>query len=132
MATRTAAERRAEAKQQHNAFVAACPTRQLLDTISDKWVTLTLTALAGGPLRYAVDRDPDVRVSDGGESRLRRIGVGIAARGIDPRPAWDDTPGSLIPQPLDRHARFDLLLRRLRRLRGKWRRRRRSPIASSR
>ena len=52
MPTRTAAEQRAQAKTAYDAFLAACPTRQLLDAISDKWVTLTLTALAGGPQRY--------------------------------------------------------------------------------
>src|SRR3954454_24879823 len=52
MATQTAAERRAEAKRKYNAYVAECPTRGLLDAISDKWVSLILTALADGPRRY--------------------------------------------------------------------------------
>jgi DNA-binding HxlR family transcriptional regulator len=53
MATRTAAQGRDAARQAYNAFLAACPSRQLLDRISDKWVTLILAALAGGPLRYS-------------------------------------------------------------------------------
>jgi DNA-binding HxlR family transcriptional regulator len=53
MATRTAAQRRDEAKRAYNAFLDACPTRQLLDALSDKWVTLVLTALSDGPLRYS-------------------------------------------------------------------------------
>jgi DNA-binding HxlR family transcriptional regulator len=53
MTTRTAAQRRAEARVTYDAFVAACPTRQLLDRISDKWVSLLLNALAGGPQRYS-------------------------------------------------------------------------------
>jgi DNA-binding HxlR family transcriptional regulator len=53
MATTTAAQRRDLAKQQYDAYVAECPTRQLLDRISDKWVSLILNALADGPLRYA-------------------------------------------------------------------------------
>jgi DNA-binding HxlR family transcriptional regulator len=53
MATRTAAADRDAAKQAYNAFLAACPSRQLLDRVSDKWVTLILAALAGGPLRYS-------------------------------------------------------------------------------
>lgn len=53
MATRTATQRRAEAKAGYDAFLAACPTRQLLDTISSKWVSLTLSALADGPRRYS-------------------------------------------------------------------------------
>ena len=53
MATRTAAQDRDAAKLVYNAFLAACPSRQLLDRISDKWVTLILAALAGGPLRFS-------------------------------------------------------------------------------
>ncbi|WP_039794310.1 winged helix-turn-helix transcriptional regulator [Nocardia araoensis] len=52
MATKTAAQRRELAKQRYDAYIAECPTRQLLDRISDKWVSLVLTALADGPLRY--------------------------------------------------------------------------------
>lgn len=32
---------------EYNAFLAACPSRQLLDRISDKWVVLVLCALGG-------------------------------------------------------------------------------------
>lgn len=53
MPTRTAAERREEAAREYDAFLATCPARQLLDRISDKWVTLILTALAEGPQRYS-------------------------------------------------------------------------------
>ncbi|MEV1009835.1 helix-turn-helix domain-containing protein [Streptomyces sp. NPDC049881] len=53
MPTRTAAERRAEEAAAYDAFVAACPTRQLLDRIADKWVSLLLVALADGPCRYS-------------------------------------------------------------------------------
>src|SRR4051795_4215833 len=53
MATMTAAQRRDEAREAYNAYLAACPTRQLLDALSDKWVTLVLTALADGPQRYS-------------------------------------------------------------------------------
>ena len=45
MATTTAAEKRAQAKVEYDAFLAQCPSRQLLDRISDKWVTLVLAAL---------------------------------------------------------------------------------------
>ena len=45
MATMTAAQKRAQAKVEHDAFLAACPSRKLLDRISDKWVTLVLSAL---------------------------------------------------------------------------------------
>jgi DNA-binding HxlR family transcriptional regulator len=53
MPTLTAAQRRAAARTEYDAFLAACPSRQVLDRISDKWVTLILVALAGGPLRYS-------------------------------------------------------------------------------
>jgi len=45
MATMTAAQQRAQAKAKYDAFLAVCPSRQLLDRISDKWVTLILAAL---------------------------------------------------------------------------------------
>lgn len=35
-----------------NAFIAGSPSRHLLGLIADKWVFLTLAALAGGPKRY--------------------------------------------------------------------------------
>jgi DNA-binding HxlR family transcriptional regulator len=53
MPTQTAAQRREEAARRYDAFLAACPARQLLDRISDKWITLILTALAEGPQRYS-------------------------------------------------------------------------------
>ena len=43
-------------------FDANCPTRQLLDELSDKWVCLVLVALGPGPLRN-------------GELRRRILGV---------------------------------------------------------
>jgi len=45
MATMTANQRRAQAKVNYDAFLANCPSRQLLDRISDKWVALILAAL---------------------------------------------------------------------------------------
>ncbi|MBR8743103.1 helix-turn-helix domain-containing protein [Nocardiopsis sp. MG754419] len=45
MATLTAAQKRAQAKERYDAFLAVCPSRMLLDRISDKWVTLVLCAL---------------------------------------------------------------------------------------
>jgi len=64
MATMTAAQKRARSKAEYDAFLAGCPSRKLLDRISDKWVTLVLAALgsdgsgdgcAGGPrpMRYS-------------------------------------------------------------------------------
>src|ERR1700739_89004 len=45
MATTTAAQKRTQAKADYDAFLAGCPSRKLLDRISDKWVTLILAAL---------------------------------------------------------------------------------------
>jgi DNA-binding HxlR family transcriptional regulator len=45
MATMTAAQKRAQAKVEYDAFLAVCPSRKLLDRLSDKWVTLILAAL---------------------------------------------------------------------------------------
>lgn len=47
MTTTEAAQKRAQAKVEYNAFLAGCPSRQLLDRISDKWVVLILCALGG-------------------------------------------------------------------------------------
>ncbi|MBV2154992.1 helix-turn-helix domain-containing protein [Kitasatospora sp. SUK 42] len=52
MATRTAAQRRTDERAAYDAYLATCPARQLLDRISDKWVSLVLNALADEPLRY--------------------------------------------------------------------------------
>ena len=53
MPTRTAAQRRETARAEYDAFLATCPSRQVLDRISDKWVTLVLVALADGAKRYS-------------------------------------------------------------------------------
>ena len=58
MASMSAAEKRARAKVEYDAFLAECPSRQLLDRISDKWVALVLAALGGDtgtprPMRYS-------------------------------------------------------------------------------
>jgi DNA-binding HxlR family transcriptional regulator len=49
----TAAQRREQERDAYNAYVAECPSRQVLDALSDKWVTLILTALADAPRRYS-------------------------------------------------------------------------------
>ena len=53
MPTMTAAQRRAAEKAEYDVFVAQCPSRQLLDRLSDKWVTLVLCALEEEPQRYS-------------------------------------------------------------------------------
>ncbi|WP_244932356.1 helix-turn-helix domain-containing protein [Nocardioides sp. W7] len=50
----TAAQRREQEKVTYDAFLRECPSRQLLDRLSDKWVALVLAALAeGGSMRYS-------------------------------------------------------------------------------
>ena len=53
MATATAAERRRRAREQYDAYLATCPSRQLLDRLADKWATLILCALADDEQRYS-------------------------------------------------------------------------------
>lgn len=50
MPSMSATQKRAQAKRKYDAFLAACPSRQLLARISDKWVALILAALGSdGP-----------------------------------------------------------------------------------
>lgn len=53
MATSTTAADRSRARADYDAFLAGCPSRQLLVRISDKWVALVLAALGDGPMRYS-------------------------------------------------------------------------------
>lgn len=55
MATTTAAQRREQARIEYDAFIRNCPTHQLLGRLSDKWVSLVVTALTleAGPMRYS-------------------------------------------------------------------------------
>jgi DNA-binding HxlR family transcriptional regulator len=55
MPTMTVAQKRAQTKEDYNAFLAGCPSRQLLDRISDKWVALVLAALGGDSPRPGAD-----------------------------------------------------------------------------
>lgn len=52
MATQTAAVRREISRASYNANLLECPGHQVLATLSDKWVTLVISALAEGSLRY--------------------------------------------------------------------------------
>lgn len=73
MPTMTAAQKQAVAKAEYNAFLAACPSQQLLGRISDKWVTLVLSALGSGP---DCDREPrPMRYSE-----LARVLAGVSPK----------------------------------------------------
>lgn len=45
--------RREQDKHVSNAMLEACPARQLLSVLSDKWMSLILTALTAGPKRHS-------------------------------------------------------------------------------
>jgi DNA-binding HxlR family transcriptional regulator len=53
MATTSAAEKREIIRREYNANLAECPGHEVLATLSDKWVTLVVSALADGPLRHS-------------------------------------------------------------------------------
>ena len=53
MLTLSTSQRRQQAKWDYDAFMAECPTRQLLDSVSDKWVGLVLCALGEGAKRHS-------------------------------------------------------------------------------
>jgi DNA-binding HxlR family transcriptional regulator len=53
MPTMTAAQRREQERVAFDAFLADCPSRLVLDRISDKWVTLVIASLADGPRRFS-------------------------------------------------------------------------------
>jgi len=76
MATQTARQRRDQARAGYDAFLAGCPSRQLLDRISDKWVALVLAALGeGGPTPPGVACTPNPRAMRYSELSRQLAGV---------------------------------------------------------
>ncbi|MEV7186649.1 helix-turn-helix domain-containing protein [Kitasatospora sp. NPDC093102] len=73
MPTMTAAQRRAAEAAGYDAYLASCPARQLLDRIGDKWVSLVVSALADGPLRYSGLRRRLAGVSEKMLTRTLRV-----------------------------------------------------------
>jgi DNA-binding HxlR family transcriptional regulator len=53
VATASATQRREQAKKDYDAFMAECPTRQLMGSVSDKWVGLVFCALGEGSKRHS-------------------------------------------------------------------------------
>jgi DNA-binding HxlR family transcriptional regulator len=53
MPTLTAAARRERERDSYNAYLAECPSHNLLAQISGKWITLLLAALSDGRMRYS-------------------------------------------------------------------------------
>lgn len=75
MSTRTAAQKRAQAKVNYDAFLASCPSRQLLDRISDKWVALILAALGSDGPGAGIDCAGEPREMRYSELSRRLAGV---------------------------------------------------------
>jgi DNA-binding HxlR family transcriptional regulator len=75
MPTMTAAQKRARAKATYDAFLAGCPSRQLLDRISDKWVALVLAALGSDGPYAGSDRAGQPRSMRYSELSRRLAGV---------------------------------------------------------
>lgn len=63
MPTHNAHERRLAAKEVFDAYFDTCPSRRLLERISNKWVVLILSALGDGAMRYSELSDKVVGVS---------------------------------------------------------------------
>ncbi|MFI6736103.1 winged helix-turn-helix transcriptional regulator [Nonomuraea sp. NPDC050451] len=89
MATKTAAEQRDEARRAFDAYFAQCPSRKLLDTLSDKWVTLLLTALSEGPRRYS---DLSRRVAGVSQKMLTQTLRGLERDGLISRTLTPSVP----------------------------------------
>ena len=79
MATTTAAQQKAQTKAEYDAFLAGCPSRKLLDRISDKWVTLVLAALGNdGSHRFGADCAGEPRPMR--YSELSRLLAGVSQK----------------------------------------------------
>ena len=76
MPSKTAAQKRAQAKMHYDSFLASCPSRQLLGRISDKWVALILAALGSdGPQQPGIESTGEPRSMRYSELSRRLAGV---------------------------------------------------------
>ena len=89
MATKSAAQRRAEAKIVYDAFMATCPTRQVMATVGDKWAGLLLNAMADGPRRHGQLR---VTVAGISQKMLTQTVRSLMRDGIIARTAFPSMP----------------------------------------
>jgi DNA-binding HxlR family transcriptional regulator len=95
MPTVTTSRKRAQAKLDYDAFLANCPSRQLLARISDKWVTLILAALG----------------SDGPSPRRGCVGEPAGQLGVAQRPRLAGVSQKMLTQTLRSLERDGLLTR---------------------
>jgi DNA-binding HxlR family transcriptional regulator len=75
MPTTTAAQKRAQAKVEYDAFLASCPSHQVLNRISDKWVALVLAALGSDGPQPGQDCVGEPRSMRYSELSRRLVGV---------------------------------------------------------
>jgi DNA-binding HxlR family transcriptional regulator len=75
---KTAAKGRLSARVDYDAFMAGCPSRALLDRISNKWVTLVLCTLGGGGPSSAAGKRSEPRAMR--FSELSRTLVGVSQK----------------------------------------------------
>lgn len=81
MATMTRAAERSQARTEYNAFLAVCPSRQLLARISDKWVVLVLCALGDDPTGEATGEGrPTAGPRTMRYSEISRLLVGVSQK----------------------------------------------------
>ena len=109
MPTRNAAQQREELAREYDAYLASCPARQLVDRISNKWVTLVISALADGPQRYS---DLSRRIAGVSQKMLTQTlrnleRDGLLSRQVTPsvpvRVDYELTPLGVTLMPLIRH-----------------------------
>lgn len=72
-----------------NAFLSACPSRQLFARIAEKWVLLILVALEAGPVRFG---DLRRRVDGISQKMLTQTLRGLEDDGLVIREAFDERP----------------------------------------
>lgn len=76
-------------EQTPNAFIANCPTRNILTRIAEKWTMLVLTALCNGPMRFGVLRRQVEGVS---QKMLTKTLRNLEEDGLVSRTVYDEMP----------------------------------------
>lgn len=72
-----------------DAFVADCPSRQVLARLAEKWTMLTIAALSDGPLRFG---ELQRRVQNVSKKMLTQSLRKLAADGLIVRLVYDEMP----------------------------------------
>jgi DNA-binding HxlR family transcriptional regulator len=100
MTTMTAAQRRALAKAEYDSYLATCASRQVLDRLSDKWVTLVLCALGddGPSMRYS---ELSRRIAGVSQKMLTQTLRGLERDGLVTRVVTPTVPVTVDYAPTD-------------------------------